>query len=200
MTDDFSTDFPQDIGDEYDTLESGLNDTQNEVDNTLDWENDVDTTEQQELQAIESLSEIEELNSNTWSELNESERLETAQEIETTMAEIQGRPPMEVQLDENLELCGYYDGQRIHVSDWSLSNNDPKELVDTIIHEGRHAYQHYAVQNPGFHPNENEVATWVENFSDYTEFKDDPEEYRNQPVEADAWDYGNAIADGLYEK
>ncbi len=26
------------------------------------------------------------------------------------------------------------------------------ESVDTIIHEGRHAYQYHAIQNPGFEP------------------------------------------------
>jgi len=45
------------------------------------------------------------------------------------------------------------------------------ELIDTIAHEGRHAYQHYAIEHPGFHPNTHEVDAWRENFKNYRDGK-----------------------------
>ena len=41
-----------------------------------------------------------------------------------------------------------------------------KDVLDTIIHEGRHAYQHYNVDQKCVHDSLSEVNTWRENFYD----------------------------------
>jgi hypothetical protein len=73
------------------------------------------------------------------------------------------------------------------------------KAVDTIAHEGRHAYQHYAIEHPGFHPDAAQTSAWAANFHNYlTAEQYGFEAYRNQPVEADAWAFGQAIRDRLY--
>lgn len=184
---------------------SELVDIQEDVDQTLDSDRNNDLANIQEQQAIYDLSQIEEVQPEIWSELGETERLEVAQEIEDTMAEIQGRPPMEIEVDPSLKPGEYggYDGHRIIVSDWSLQSNNVKELVDTIVHEGRHAYQEYAILTPDFHSNESEVTDWGGNFPEYGGTYYDAstygqEIYESQPIEADAWSYGSRIANGIY--
>jgi hypothetical protein len=39
-----------------------------------------------------------------------------------------------------------------------------REVIDTIIHEGRHAYQHYNTDVKTIHESMSEVMTWYENF------------------------------------
>ena len=73
------------------------------------------------------------------------------------------------------------------------------DVIDTIAHEGRHAYQHYAVEHPGFHPDEHEVEYWRANFETYLQ----PnlygfDAYWMQPVEVDARRYGGVVS-ALFE-
>jgi len=212
---DFSEPVDDGAGDFNETADGGLQDTQQDVDDSLNWDDSGteadeslsdgtnDVTSVQEQQAVSELSQIDEISPESWSELDETERLQVAQDIEDTMANIQGRPAQEVVVDPNLEpgTYGGYDGNCIRVSEWSLQSNDSKEFVDTIVHEGRHAYQDYAVQNPGFDPNEKEVAGWAENFNNYLDPQTYGQEaYASQPVEADAWNYGSQVASSLFGK
>lgn len=47
-----------------------------------------------------------------------------------------------------------------------VNPNIHKEVINTIIHEGRHAYQHYNVDVKCIHESGAEVETWRENFYD----------------------------------
>lgn len=164
-----------------------------------------DVSSLQEQQAVEVLSQNEKLTPEAWKELNQTERLAAVQDVENTISGIQGRAPVPIEIDPSLEkgTVGSYnlESQSIQISKRHLQSNNVHEVVNTIAHEGRHAYQHYAIHNPGFHPNQTEVAAWNENFHNYMSVRDyGLEMYHNQPVEADAWAYGNTVADGLYAK
>jgi len=164
-----------------------------------------DVSSLQEQQIFEALSQNEKLTPEVWKELNQAERLVTVQDVENTIAGIQGRTPISIEIDPNLKkgAFGSYvsDTQSIQVSDWHLQSNDVQEVVNTVVHEGRHAYQDYAIRNPGFHPNQVEVDAWDENFQNYLPAEIYGQEiYQNQPIEADAWVYGNTVANGLYAK
>lgn len=39
-----------------------------------------------------------------------------------------------------------------------------RQTIDTVVHEGRHAYQHYNVEVRTVHESDAEVASWRENF------------------------------------
>jgi len=157
-------------------------------------------TQEQVAEGIERLSQIDEIKQDNWRDATEEERLQGLQQTENTMAEIQGRPPVEI-VSEHLPrgIYGFFDDNQIHINTEALQSSDIAQAVDTIAHEGRHAYQVYAINNPRFHSNSTEVDSWRENRENYLNAEIYGQElYQNQPVEADAWSYGTAIRQGIY--
>lgn len=156
-------------------------------------------TEQQVQEGAEALRSIPELRPEVWQGLNDGEKLEALQNAENQMAEVQGRSPVEVRVEQMGpgQHGGYTRGDRvIHVSQADVRSDNPREVLDTVVHEGRHAYQHYAVENPGFHSNEAEVEAWELNMQpgNYrTVEMDGARAYMEQPVEADAWSYASRV-------
>jgi hypothetical protein len=155
-------------------------------------------------EASERLSNFPEIQSENWEQLDEIQRLETLQNVEDQMAEIQGRPALLIQpTDLPANTFGQYDGKNIQINSNTIMDTSMpvNEFVDTIVHEGRHAYQDYAIQNPGFETDLNKVDQWAENFEPGNYLA--PEEfgqeiYMNQPVEADAWGYASRITSVIY--
>ncbi|TCS94854.1 hypothetical protein [Hazenella coriacea] len=60
---------------------------------------------------------------------------------------------------------GYYNHKKkeIYVALNSLTDEQSYNIVETVIHEGRHAYQHYALENPEIHPDHKELELWRKN-------------------------------------
>lgn len=167
----------------------------------------VDSGSELDLQveeASERLSSIPEIQPENWGQLDEVQRLETLQNVENQMAEVQGRPALGIEnSDLGSNVFGQYDGDKIQINNEILANNDTSvnEIVDTIVHEGRHAYQDYAVNNPGFDSNTELVNQWAENFEPGNYLTSEEfgyEMYQNQPVEADAWSYASRITSAIY--
>lgn len=156
-------------------------------------------------EASERLSNISEIQSENWDQLNETQRLETLQNVENQMAEIQGRQGMPILLNDlPANTFGQYDGEEIQINGNTImdASMPVTEFVDTIIHEGRHAYQYYAIQNPGFEIDSDKVNQWAVNFEPRNYLS--PEEfgqemYMNQPVETDAWNYASRITAAIYQ-
>ena len=154
-------------------------------------------TDRQVQEATEALSDIQEFRTEEWRNLDDAQRLDALREAESRMAETQGRPPVEVKV-EQME-SGVYGGYNrkdgvIRISQEHLRSSETAEVLDTVVHEGRHAYQHYAVEHPGFHPNQAEVEAWDWNMQHYLS----PEmlgqrAYMQQPIEADAYAYAGKI-------
>lgn len=147
------------------------------------------------IENIEYLQSIEELQSSNWEGLKPTERLDALRTLESRLAEMQGRPPLPI-VAEKMDSAGFFDGNALHINLEHI--NDPSyrlEVIDTVAHEGRHAYQYYAVTHPGFHPNTQEVVYWAANQQAYFHPKEiagrfGAEYYMYQPVELDAWRYG----------
>jgi len=156
-------------------------------------------------QAVDAIGSIENLNPATWDSLSPDERVATLQNIEDRMAGIQGRPAVEIYVDDTLEpnTFGGYDPETgtITVNASHLDSDMPvDEFIDTIVHEGRHAYQDYAVKNPGVHADAEQVNSWAENMQpgNYLRPEDYGQEiYEHQPVEDDAWNYATHIRNTL---
>ena len=94
-----------------------------------------------------------------------------------------------------------------------------REVLDTIIHEGRHAYQRYNVDVKCIHESASEVKQWEKNFYDpewgyysyrgqkiYIPFSDGKIHdvgfrlYANQPVEIDARNFASDVLARLESK
>lgn len=103
-----------------------------------------------------------------WANLTAEERLARLVAIETAMASVQGRPPTPVVSTDTGLYEGGYDPKKRLISFGDLELADPgtwAKSLDTILHEGRHAYQHHAIDHPGFHPDAAAVEAWRANFA-----------------------------------
>ncbi len=158
----------------------------------------------QERGAVQALREMDDIQPETWQGLEHTERMTALQNVETEMSAIQERTTADVSgfKGEQHEYGGYDpDTNQIYVNEYHVDNGSVRENVDTIVHEGRHAYQHHAVENPGYHDNPAEVQAWEDNFDNYRDADTYGQEiYQNQPIEADAWTYADEITDGVYEE
>jgi len=147
--------------------------------------------------------------SENWDTLTDEEKRSQLQALENKEAEEQGRKARTVEIDETAGEGehGVYKsdgngGGTIQVSKYDLDHNQ-YECMDTVYHEGRHAYQDDVVHKRISH-NENKetVNQWT---------KDDKEgyiganeahsqgrdfDYRFQAQERDAYDYAREKMDG----
>ncbi len=75
-----------------------------------------------------------------------------------------------------------------------LKDSDPQQVMETIMHESRHAFQDYAINNPERVSVDDEtIKVWEYNFTHYIKPEYDFEAYVNQPVEADANDFSERM-------
>lgn len=171
--------------------------------------------EQQNLIAGHMAS-IEDIQFENWQEISVEQMVDVLGSLENEIAKIQHRPAMVLtaeRLDDNVFGQQYGNRIELNVKILESSKNDPALLdavLDTLIHEGRHAYQHYNVEERMVHQSQAEVNSWRENFNELG-YKDGspiaihligPFNYTNnelaslgarlyyyQPVETDAREY-----------
>ncbi|HUW64046.1 MAG TPA: hypothetical protein VMW83_05030 [Spirochaetia bacterium] len=125
-----------------------------------------------------------------WQLLDISERRMALEEIENMIAQSQNRPSCDVCfITMKGHLSGYYHGGSIYLNALLIEQDQPKPAIETVLHEGRHAYQHYATNHPGFHKNEAEVVIWRNNLKNYITPEVHLMKYFSQPVEVDARDF-----------
>ena len=145
-----------------------------------------------------------------WNSLTDSEKIETLNQLEGNLAELQGRNPVEIQV-KNMDSFwdtlkgrtryGYYDPNTGEIYINSSLLNSPEKLpgaIDTVIHEGIHAYQHQCINGEVEHYNPQQVVDWAENFRNYKSAAlYGMEVYLNQPVEVFARINAGKITDLL---
>ena len=131
-----------------------------------------------------------------WKDSTFEQKVNSLQELEKSIPEIAHRPPCQINV-ENLGEgnYGYFDPNTKDITVNSMyidSNgfNDYKETLDTIVHEGRHAYQDYNMTEREVHPRVSEVDNWRLNNDSQLGYLDAQhwgfELYQYQPMEADA--------------
>lgn len=175
----------------------------------LEAPNDFEQVEQ----ISEKLTEIEGSRFEEWLNMSPQERLKAMRNIENAVAEIAHRPPCEVR-GESLGQghYGYYNPNdntiTLNTDYMGAELESYKETMDTVIHEGRHAYQHYNVDQRQVHSSDGDCNNWSENLHD-NKWGMFPENYGYQsaeevgfqrywmqPVEADA----RAFATDVFNK
>lgn len=96
-------------------------------------------------------------------------------------------------------MCGGYNSatNRIELNSKYLENPDCKELLNTILHESRHAFQQKCIDNPDSVTVKNNIIdVWKDNMKNYISPEFDFEAYENQEIEKDA----NYFADSVMKK
>lgn len=172
----------------------------------------------------EYLESVAELRYDKWTSLSLTERKEVLASVEKHVATIEHRPPLSVAVEQlKQNALGYHDTMRhkIAINEKCVLSNDPcmhREVIETIIHEGRHAYQHYNVDVKSIHESGQAVKSWDENFSDarYGYYQQQGQKiniplhgrtidadwrlYYYQPVEIDARDFAGDVMARLEKK
>jgi hypothetical protein len=135
-----------------------------------------------QIEAIgETLANYEDLRWENWQDLEFVEKIEVLNDVETQIAAIEHRPPCPVRTGNNMgqlevtpyEVSGHMGGYRTGIKDITLnpellSSDNPmvyREMLDTLVHEGRHAYQDFNVNVCEVHPRHSEVQSWSENMA-----------------------------------
>jgi hypothetical protein len=136
-----------------------------------------------------------------WGSLTPDQRLSALRQVTAHMGEVYRftpAPMRPVKLPD--DESGAYDDatRRIELATRELASKDPRAIVDTVIHEQLHAYQHQKVlqrrqgQLPGGSSLRRQAMVWGHNDDRYIPADRDETAYRKQPLEAHA--YANAEA------
>lgn len=124
------------------------------------------------------MTNIEDIRFENWKDLTLDQRVNVLNEMERHIAAIEHRPALPLYA-ENMEdgMFGYQrhdpnnvidDKIAINTTILEASGSHPEildEVLDTLIHEGRHRYQHYNVEERLVHESPAEVEQWRENFN-----------------------------------
>ena len=157
---------------------------------------------------VDSFENIEDLSFEKWTTLSLDEKVFVLQTAEDKIAEIEHRYPCGINIDSLGERCyGYYDPNTKAItinSDYINSSafTDYKEVLDTLIHEGRHAYQDYNVNERQVHPRNGEIENWKYNEQQTGYLSPEIygyEFYALQPVESDARAFAADVLDKYLE-
>ena len=153
-------------------------------------------------QISDVMSDMEGLKLEEWKELSLEQRGKLLNQLESKIADIEHRPACPVFVESLGKLSesnghidgrmGCHHGERIVINSELVKSDHPvfyRELLDTVVHEGRHSYQTYNLECRQTHTSQGDLTNWKENMYGYgyqsaalCGFK----AYWMQPVEADA--------------
>lgn len=140
------------------------------------------------------------LTADKWNSLDVDTKIEILNTLEAHEAEVNFRIACPVEgrflyTGNDGIVMGQYDRNtcKIYINDSQLAPDSKygasaDRILTTLLHEGRHSYQHQAVTGVIIH-DEAETKVWTENFQKYITFQEDPKGYYTQPIEADARNY-----------
>lgn len=172
------------------------------------------------------LESYEDFRYENWSKLSLEQKQQVLQNAECYIAQIEHRPAKFVQLEQMPKpgVMGYHDEYRNKIAlNSDIVGHDGMEAyrktIETLLHEGRHAYQHYNIEVRMIHESGAEVESWRENYfnSNYGYYHsqgqkiyiptregyrtmDDYRLYYYQPVEIDARNFASDVMSRLEAK
>lgn len=165
---------------------------------TSDWKPDFVASDVQ--RAIGILGAIVPGLYSQWSSLTPAERVKKLQDLQSRLAVSQSREILPVvSLPMHSSVLGVFDGRQIRINQDDLANPEKFwQILDTLIHEDRHAYQYWSMVTPGFHTDHDQVRAWADNWQNYLDPKEVPfRRYRLQPLENDAFGFAESVVLGI---
>ena len=141
------------------------------------------------------MTDMEGLDFSEWKELSLQGRMDVLEQVEERVADIVHRPACELEVKElGAGHLGYYSNgeNKITLNESYVQSNsiaDYREVLDTLIHEGRHAYQDYNLHVREVHPRQGDITNWKLNEfgHGYQDVKHCGfQAYEMQPLESDA--------------
>ena len=135
-----------------------------------------------------------------WEKLTVEERKEIIRKLASDIAKVLGINEAKIVFrDMGKNIYGSYDRlkREIHINNNLVSDPGQRlNLLDTLNHEYRHAFQHDVVLNPEKYPDisPDVVKAWKNNFANYLPYYlYGFELYAKQPVERDAFEFEEKI-------
>lgn len=152
---------------------------------------------------IFALLNTQEYSKNTWSNASIEQRKEILTKYLTELSVIYGvtvSSNINFYSGPNSERGSYSHSRRlVSINENYLTRKDSYQIMQTIVHEMRHAYQHAAVDDPdSYEVSAETIAQWKSNFSNYKSTSDGSTtyaEYVSQPVEYDAKNFAKQFTD-----
>ncbi len=167
----------------------------------VEWFNeDSEEVEEKEKEVIPHEEKIADLLK--WDELNVAEKERVIRSIALIEKEELGISN-DVEITVSTEkmsdyTCGYYvdSSKEIFINYKYLNEGKLEDVLQTILHEMHHAFVHYTVENIDYESElvqdnyyYKQAREWKENTENYISSNTNYDEYRNQPIEADARAY-----------
>ena len=163
---------------------------------------------EQAEQISDAMLVIEGTDYDGWQKLSPKQRVDMLQKVEIAAARIAHREPCQIivkNLGEN--HFGFYSQETKTItlnSDYLKGDGySYKMSLDTVIHEGRHAYQDYNLNERQVHPSPGDLTNWYLNHNKYG-YQDVKTygfpRYWMQPVEADARKFAEDVTSKFYDK
>ena len=178
-----------------------------------------------DMEQVEQISDLmidtEGLKFDEWQKLSLSERVNLLNNLEKKIAEIEHRLSCPIKVEDigtikkvDGELQGHmgyhqttlFGGEKIVINSELVKSNDYtfyKEVLDTVIHEGRHSYQTYNLEQRETHTSKGDLTNWHINMERYGYqnaqlwgFK----AYWMQPIEADARKFAEDVLTAYNKK
>ena len=184
----------EDYRKEQDTSDIDEKDLIAEVFGRFEDEFDFDFETDEDLQVV-----LDKFSNDKWELFSESEQKALVEELASKIGELLGLEKMpEVHFFEAAEnVCGLYNQQDNSVEINSSNFSNPRDVIDTVAHEMRHAYQHQHALNPESHLDllykcnfENYISPIQLADGKYLFFTD----YQDQLVEAEARSYASLFS------
>lgn len=148
-----------------------------------DWDEFISRLEPRYLESISDIEQQEGISSylaensdirfENWRNRSVSEIVSILDNMEQQIARIEHRPAAGVSTERmNKDTFGYHRDGKIVINTYylELSQKNPQmldQMIETLLHEGRHRYQHYNVEERLVHQSAAAVETWRENFEEY---------------------------------
>lgn len=166
-------------------------------------------------QVSDVLANCEDLRFENWQCLERSEKVDVLNQLESQIANIEHRPPCPITAVKlRPGLWGGYnpetktiDINRDYLDKSSQDYSIYSEVVDTLVHEGRHAYQDYNVNERVVHPRISEVNSWADTMAGgkWGYWGDCSNElgqrlYEQQSVEIDARNFAADVVSRMEDK
>lgn len=167
------------------SLMSGYNDKWDEFLNQLEPHYLESIPDREQVESIaQYMSGIEDIRFENWGQLSTDKMVDVLNEMESQIARIEHRPSGQiVARDLGKDCFGQQLGSEITINTRYLAESatNPemlKDVLNTLIHEGRHIYQHYNVNVRMVHESPTEVEEWRDNLYEFGYRSGEPTEIR----------------------
>lgn len=152
---------------------------------------------------IFALLDTQAYNKTTWNKASIEQRKDILTKYLADLSAIYGvtvLSSINFYLGPSSERGSYAHSQKlVSINENYLTRTDSYQIMQTVVHEMRHAYQHAAVDDPdSYEVSMETIEQWKNNFSNYISTRDGKtsySEYVSQPVEYDAKNFAKQFTD-----